>query len=256
MRTTEIILRCLTWWRTDGAVVLHGLRLWSWLQHGEVNMGSTSHCSGLQYWEHLRTTYITYTAHTHTFTMFHNHSHTGIDICTICMHMPKFVCVEFSGWPQKYWVLWSLSLCDLHFAQESYLMPIIHWAETTPAYQKFQGRRGWTFPVAKWYLQTLLSLIPFPLWISPGSLLGPAPPCTSHGQELCDRLRDGQRPRGLSHRFTSDSTLARHHHCHLDSYGVYRGIRFQRSTEWHAQFRFAKFHWFNPNKMMAVSISK
>jgi len=139
-------------------------------------------------------------------------------------------------------------------------MPIIHWAETTPAYQKFQGRRGWTFPVAnlgrgqststdrletfcmknrminrklvgRCHLQTLLSLIPFPLWISPGSLLGPAPPCTSHGQELCDRLRDGQRPRGLSHRFTSDSTLARHHHCHLDSYGVYRGIRFQRSTE-------------------------
>lgn len=27
--------------------------------------------------------------------MFHNHSHTGIDICTICMHMPKFVCGVF-----------------------------------------------------------------------------------------------------------------------------------------------------------------
>lgn len=28
----------------------------------------------------------------------------------------------------------------LRIVQESYLMPIIHWAETTPAYQKFQGR--------------------------------------------------------------------------------------------------------------------
>lgn len=43
--------------------------------------------------------------------------------------------------------MYSLCLVQL---QESYLLPIIHWAESTPAYQKFQGRHVgefWLFVV-------------------------------------------------------------------------------------------------------------
>lgn len=75
-------------------------------------------------------------------------------------------------------------------------------------------------------------------FLSNSGYLHVAPCAALHGQKLCDRLRDGQRPRGLSNRFTSDSTLARHHHCDLDSCGVYRRIiKFQRSMERHAQFK-------------------